>query len=39
MCIRDSSLDSRYIGPVPLADVQGRVIAIILPLDRFIVID
>ena len=36
---RPLSLDSRIIGPVPLADVQGRVVAIILPLSRFTIID
>ena len=36
---RPVSLDSRFIGPVPLTAVQGRVVAVILPLTRFTVID
>lgn len=36
---RAISFDSRIVGPIPLADVQGRVAAVILPLGRFRVID
>ncbi|MDO8879823.1 MAG: signal peptidase I [Coriobacteriia bacterium] len=36
---RAISFDSRIVGPIPLADVQGRVAAVILPLGRFHVID
>ena len=36
---RPVSLDSRFVGPIPLSDVQGRVVAVILPVHRFRVID
>ena len=36
---RPISLDSRFVGPVPLSDVNGRVVAVILPVHRFRVID
>jgi len=35
---RPLSYDSRLVGPVPIGDVRGRVVAIILPLYRFSII-
>lgn len=36
---RPLSYDSRFVGPVPLVDVDGSVVAVILPLHRFSIID
>ncbi|MHB1016361.1 MAG: signal peptidase I [Coriobacteriia bacterium] len=36
---RPLSYDSRFVGPVPLEDVRGAVVAVILPLHRFGIID
>ena len=36
---RPVSLDSRFIGPVPLEDVEGRVGVVLMPVTRFQVID
>jgi signal peptidase I len=36
---RPVSLDSRFVGVIPLAQVQGKVVAIISPVTRFHVID
>ncbi|MBN2247429.1 MAG: signal peptidase I [Coriobacteriia bacterium] len=36
---RSLSYDSREVGPVPVADIRGKVVAVILPLHRFSIID
>lgn len=36
---RPVSLDSRHVGPIPLLEVQGKVVAVILPVTRFMIID
>lgn len=36
---RALSYDSRFVGPVPLESIRGSVVAIILPLHRFSIID
>jgi len=36
---RPYSYDSRFFGPVPLPVIRGKVVAIIMPLQRFTIID
>lgn len=36
---RAVSYDSRFVGPVPVANVDGEVVAIIAPIGRFRIID